>query len=83
MWWWGGLGVWLVVSSVEDPSVLLDVLAAVSAVVSEAAVGTAVVLEEVGLVPVAAIGPLLAVGPQEVGQPGVLQLLRLHLHPHH
>ena len=83
MWWWGGLGVWLVVSSVEDPSVLLDVLAAVSAVVSEAAVGTAVVLEEVGLVPVAAIGPLLAVGPQEVGQPCVLQLLRLHLHPHH
>jgi len=38
----------------------------VSAAVSEAAVGTAVVLEEVGLVPVAAIGPLLAVGPQEV-----------------
>ena len=55
----------------------------VSAVVSEAAVGTAVVLEEVGLVPVAAIGPLLAVGPQEVGQLGELQLLRLHLHPHH
>ena len=55
----------------------------VSAVVSEAAVGTTVVLEEVGLVPVAAIGSPLAVGPQEVGQPGVLQLLRLHLHPHH
>ena len=83
MWWWGDLGVWLVVFSLEDPSVLLDVLAAVSAVVSEAAVGTAVVLEEVGLVPVAAIGSPLAVGPQEVGQPCVLQLLRLHLHPHH
>lgn len=55
----------------------------VSAVVSEAAVGTAVALEEVGLVPVAAIGSPLAVGPQEVGQPGVLQLLRLHRHPHH
>jgi len=72
-----------VVSSLEDPSVLQDALAVVSAVVSEAAVGTAVALEEVGLVPVAAIGSPLAVGPQEVGQPGVLQLLRLHLHPHH